>query len=124
MQFTSHRKLMLAGYGHALPFEKGETRFVPPILRQEAMAQGLDPVLADGEDAPTKTVEADDSVRIDAIKGAMKAIAERNTSGDFDAAGCPKTTAIENVSGGFKPANGKERLALWAEVVNDVKVGG
>ena len=38
MKFTAHRKITLAGMGHVVPFNKGDTLYVPPALRQEALA--------------------------------------------------------------------------------------
>lgn len=120
MEFTANRKILLAGFGHALAFEKGETKFVPPVLRQMAMAEGLDPVVAEGEDVPTKPSIPDEEARRDAVRAGMKAVAERNRTNDFDASGTPKVAAIEAASGGAKPSDNKERLALWAQVVADV----
>ena len=118
MKFTAHRKITLAGMGHAIPFNKGDTLYVPPALRQEALAQGLEP---EGDaDGLKPDLRPDDSARIEAIKDAMKQIAERNSAEDFDAAGTPKVRAIENLTGGAKPADAKERLALWNEVVASV----
>lgn len=119
MKFTSSRKITLTGLGHVISFEKGECLFVPPALHQEALAQGLEP---DGDVTGMRPVaRPDDATRIEAVKEAMKLIAERNDPGDFDAAGTPKVRAIENLTGGAKPADGKERLALWAEVANAVE---
>ena len=44
----------------------------------EAMAQGLDPVVGEGETAPKAPKQFDDSARLDAIRAAMQQIAERN----------------------------------------------
>lgn len=118
MKFTSSRKLVLAGMGHVVTFQKGDTLFVPPILHQEALAQGLEP--EDGSLELRASKAPDDSSRVEAITTAMKMIAERNSADDFDAAGIPKVRAIEALTGGVKPADNKERLALWAEVLASV----
>lgn len=122
MKFKSTRKITLAGFGHVVNFDKGQTLFVPPALHQEAMAQGLDPVVGEGETAPKAPKQFDDSARLDAIRAAMQQIAERNNSDDFDAAGTPKLRAIENITGGHKPVDGKERQSLWVEVIASVGV--
>ena len=122
MKFTSPRKLILTGFGHVISFNKGDTLFVPPALHQEALAQGLEPATADGESAPVAAPRPDGTGRIEAIKAAMVQIAQRNDAGDFDAAGTPKLRAIENLTGGAKPVDGKERQSLWAEVVAAVGV--
>lgn len=120
MKFTSSRKLTLTGFGHVISFRKGDTLFVPPALHQEALAQGLEPVAEQDEATPTAAPRLDDSGRIEAIKAAMHQIAQRNDAGDFDAAGTPKLRAIENLTGGAKPVDSKERQSLWAEVVASV----
>lgn len=117
MKFTAPYAATLEGGGHVLVFAKGETKFVPPALRQAAVAKGFEPE----EGAEITSVSApDDSGRKDAVKAAMKLIAERNNADDFDASGTPKVRAIEAVAGGVKPVDNKERLALWAEVAASV----
>lgn len=111
MNFTSNRKITIAGGGHVVSFEKGESKALPPSLHRSAMEQGLE---ADGE--VDMSENPDEVARIDAIRAAMKAIGARNDTADFDAAGCPKMTAIEALTGGAKPLNAKERQSLWAEV--------
>lgn len=119
MKFTANRILTLAGFGHALVFAKGETLFVPPVLRAVAVDMGLDPVLDEGDVAPGGTPKDDADTRRAAVKDAMRAIAQRNNADDFDAGGVPKLRAIENLTGGVKPTDAKERTVLWAEVMND-----
>ena len=122
MKFTSTRKLTLSGMGHVIKFDKGDVLFVPTALHQKALAEGLEPQVGEGESALKPAQTVDDSLRIEAIKDAMRQIAERNSSDDFDAAGTPKLRAIETLTGGPKPVDGKERQALWAEVVASVGV--
>ena len=121
MKFTSPRKILVAAMGHAVWFDKGATHFLPPALHQAALEQGLEAVPEDGEAAPERAASPDDSARVEAIKAAMRAIAEKNSADDFDAGGTPKVRAIENLTGGLKPADAKERAALWAEVVRSVE---
>lgn len=121
MKFTSSRNLVLAAYGHVVTFAKGDTLFVPPALHQAALEQGLEPVLADGEQAPEQAPKMDDSARIEAVKDAMRAIASRNDAGDFDAGGVPKAKAIRAITGGHEPVDAKERTTLWAQVINSIE---
>lgn len=111
MQFTANRKVVIAALGHVAAFEKGETKALPEALHQQAINQGLEPV--DGEvTMPEKT---DDGARTESIKEAMRVIAARNDSADFDAGGVPKEAAI-TAAGGGKCVDKRERVALWGEV--------
>lgn len=121
MKFTSSRKILIAAMGHAVWFEKGDTHFLPPALHQVALEQGLEALPDDGETAPVRAPATDDTARVEAIKAAMRAIAEKNNPDDFDAGGTPKVRAIENLTGGMKPTDAKERAALWAEVINSTE---
>lgn len=117
MQFTSTRKVTLADAGHVLVFAKGDTKFVPPILRTKAIEEGLEPVLEEGQEAPANPVGNADAARIDAVKAAMRAIRDKNAQDDFDASGTPTMKAIQLASeGAAAPKNKDERLTLWAEV--------
>lgn len=118
MNFTSNRKITLSGGGHVVSFDKGESKFLPPSLHQEALMQGLEADVGD-EDAPTLDPAPDEAARTDAISAALKAIATRNNPDDFDASGTPKVKAIEALTGGHKPRDAKERQALWADVANN-----
>ena len=120
MKFKSSRTVVLSGMGHHLVFTKGQTLFVPPVLHTHAMTEGLEAVPDQGETAPEAAQPVDDTARIEAIKQAMRQIAERNNSDDFDGSGTPKVRAIENLTGGVKPVDNKERQALWGEVVASV----
>lgn len=121
MQFTSHRKLVLAAAGHVLPFEKGDTKFVPPILRPKALEEGLEPVLEEGQAAPATPVTPADTARVEAVKAALRVIRDRNRRTDFDGGGAPTVKAIQAESEGSAAPNDKaERLALWAEVRAEV----
>ena len=122
MKFSSTRKLVLAAFGHVVTFGKNDTQFVPPVLHQLALEQGLDPVPEGDEDAPERVVVPDDSARVEAIKTAMQLIAERNRPDDFTAGGIPKIKAVEALTDGQKPVDAREHQALWAEVVASVKV--
>lgn len=113
MKFTSPYNVMLAEAGHVVTFAKGETKFVPPALRQLALAKGLEPEEGAGI---VKDVAPDDSARKEAVMAAMRKIAERNDSGDFTAGGSPKVHAIQALTGGAKPADANELLELWAAV--------
>ena len=120
MKFTSSRKLILAALGHVITFDKGDTLFVPPSLHQQALEQGLEPMPEDGEDVAEAVAKPDDASRVEAIKVAMKLIAERNNADDFTAGGIPKIRAIESLTDGAKPLDAKEHQALWAEVAASI----
>ena len=114
MQFTSPRKVILSAMGHVVAFEKGQTLNLPVALHQVALEQGLEPA-----EAITREQKPDDSERIEAIKAAMRQIAERNARDDFDAGGIPKVRAIEALANA-KPVSNDERLALWGEVTRSI----
>lgn len=114
MKFTSPRKVVLAAMGHVVAFEKGDTHNLPVALHQVALEQGLEPA-----EAITREQKPDDSERIEAIKAAMRQIAERNARDDFDAGGIPKVRAIEALADA-KPVSNDERLALWGEVTRSI----
>ena len=120
MKFSSTRKLVLAAFGHVVTFDKGDTLFVPHSLHRQALEQGLEPVPEDGEDVVKAVSKPDDTDRIEAIKVAMKLIAERNNADDFTAGGIPKIRAIESLTDGAKPLDAKEHQALWAEVAASI----
>ncbi len=118
MKFTSSRKLVLAALGHVITFDKGDTLHVPPALHSLALEQGLEP--ADGAGVAQAPAKPDDAARAEAIKIAMKLIAERNNADDFTAGGIPKIRAIEALTDGAKPLDAKEHQALWGEVTASV----
>ena len=127
MKFTSSRKLILAALGHVITFDKGDTLFVPPSLHQQALEQGLEPMPEDGEDVAEAVAKPDDASRVEAIKVAMKLIAERNNAdattaleNAIRAGGIPKIRAIESLTDGAKPTDAKEHQALWAEVAASI----
>lgn len=118
MQFKSLRKQTLAGYGHVIAFDKGEVKFVPGQLHAAALDMGLEPELADGEQAPDVAVVGvakQEEERIAKIKEALAAIRAKNDRADFTAGGVPTAKAIEALSGA-KPANSTETVKLWGEV--------
>ena len=117
MQFKALRKLTLAGYGHVIPFNKGDIKRVPAVLHAIALDEGMEPQPDDGEELPSTTVSiAEQEVeRIAKIKHAMKVILERNKRDDFTAGGIPTTKAIEALCG-VKPTVMSETMKLWGEV--------
>jgi hypothetical protein len=118
MKFVSPRKMVLAHLGHVLTFEKNVPQFVPPALHKKALDEGLEAEPEGDEVAPEKSpAVVNDTVRLETLKDAMRAIATRNDPDDFTAGGAPKVRAIEALTDGMKPANAAELHALWAEVV-------
>jgi hypothetical protein len=114
MKFTAVRTTTLAYGGHVLPFAKGETKFVPPILRPKALEEGFEP--EDGA-ATENPIGSKDAERITAVKDAMRMIRDENDAAKFDGGGAPTMKAIQAIAdNGAAPKNRDERLALWAEV--------
>lgn len=117
MEFTSPRKVTLAGAGHVIPFNKGDTKFVPPALRAQAVEQGLEPVEAGAVDTGVPTADEAEAARIAAIKAAMVKIKERNDSKEFDAGGVPTKKAIAAATPGSEQVkDNDERLEIWGQV--------
>ena len=112
MLFKSTRKLTLAHLGHVIVFAKGDTKFVPPALHQEAVEQGLDAV--DGDVTSSKQV-VNDQLRVNALKDAMAEILKTNKRDHFDAGGVPRMVVVQEMANATLKDN-DERLALWAEV--------
>lgn len=84
--------------GHSIQFKAKEPTYVPPMCVPEAMAAGCVPADEDGvpfhDDTSKDVVEFKGDIRKSMLHIAVKTIAERNHTKDFDGAGNPKVDVV------------------------------
>ena len=90
-------------YGHRIRFTAGEPISVPPIVYQDALAIGAQPV--DGEavdvlgEGDKDHAPVDPGARRAQITAAIELLVEENARKDFTAAGTPAAKAVEREVG-------------------------
>lgn len=117
-EFISLRSFSLSSLtGHSAVFEAGVPKDIPAALVPDAMAAGCVPAneasIPFHDDASRAKVEFVGDVRRSMLYLAVKAVAEKNDSKEFDGGGVPKTAAVVSRLG-FEVQR-KEVTDIWQE---------
>jgi hypothetical protein len=88
-------------YGYTIVFKKDEPVYVPPMAREDAVAQGVLPVngVMPMHEEPEPKVEPIGPARNRAILEAVKVIVDRNSNDEFTAGGVPKEAVVQKEAG-------------------------
>lgn len=116
MNFVMNRSKVVAGFGHAVEFEKGVPSHVPPELYALVMAAGgvsEEDVDLDPPKPKVPGMPDDPFAREQAVFEAFALLIETNDVANFTAGGIPHAKALKSLLGWELPA--KEREALWVK---------